>query len=505
MNIIIDDISSTKIKKNHTFIIGAVKNKNNIYSLNLSNSFNTIKKIFNIDMQNCKYEIFVMKFLEYIVIKPLDIKYFKNIVLLCLDNHNTFHHDDYRKIGNTCIEIIKKLQINKASILLDIHDLYKNNDCIQMIAEGLYLGNYVFNKYKTNIITSKLINIEILINKLTTKNKIYFNKGCIIAKNINIAKDLINEPANILTPKYFSTITKKLINKLHIDMESFNIKDLKKMNLNLLTSVGQGSSKLSLPCLIKLQYIPHNIINNKTIKHICLIGKGVTFDSGGLDLKPSPHMLNMKSDMSGAASVLGTMLNVAHIKPNIKVTGYLVCVENSIGPKSYKPGDVIFSKKGISVEVNNTDAEGRLILADILTLAEEEKKYDYILDIATLTGACHVALGSNSAGIFSRSKFLIESLCKYADISGESFWHMPLISKLSEQLKSNIADIKNCGNSYGGAITAGLFLEKFIDNKDKWCHIDIAGAAFSDKKTSYKPIGGIGFGVRTLTEFILNI
>lgn len=236
-----------------------------------------------------------------------------------------------------------------------------------------------------------------------------------------------------------------------------------------------------------------------------LVGKGVTFDTGGLDLKPSNAMGDMKVDMSGAAAALGTMLAIAKLKPHVNVTAYMPCVENGIGAHAYHPGDVIRSRKGISVEINNTDAEGRLILADALDYGQSRDNPDTVIDLATLTGAIIVALGPTMAGLFANNDKLAQQLIACGKKAGEEFWRMPLNEELSANLKSGIADIRQIGDRpQGGSILGALFLKKFVRDNVEWAHLDIAGPATTEKDHPYNPLGGTGFAVRTLVKYLCD-
>ncbi len=496
-----NSISQKNIGNSEAIIIGVFNSgttKKPI--LQMPKSIELVEKALEINLNNNQFKTFSASFLEHLIIRPLKPQNPKAIVLLGLGKSSELKQDKLRRLGCTCFEIGKKLKVNNIATLFELKNLSQTNNHMQMLAECITLGNYAFDKYKSKKRPNYLQSIDILLTKPTLTDMEGIDTGQIIAKNINIARDLINETAENLTPEIFAKQAKNTAKDFCLSVDVFDHKKLKELGLNLMLAVGRGSPKHALARLIRLQYKPKK---SKVKSHICLVGKGVTFDSGGLDLKPSSSMFTMKSDMSGAAAVFGTMLNIAQLKPNIQVTGYLTCAENCIGSRSYHPGDVIVSRKGLSVEIGNTDAEGRLMLADTLAFAESEEKPDLLINIATLTGACKIALGPSTAGVFSSNKFLASQICETAKDAGESFWHMPLTEALCDQLKSDIADIKNCGERFGGAITAGLFLQKFVEQKEKWCHIDIAGAAFSSKKDSYKPKGGIGFGVRTLTDFIL--
>jgi leucyl aminopeptidase len=262
--------------------------------------------------------------------------------------------------------------------------------------------------------------------------------------------------------------------------------------------VAKAAAPYTPPRVVRLEYRPRG----KAKKHIVLVGKGLTFDTGGLDIKPPDGMLDMKVDMSGAAAVLGAMVALGRIRPDVAVTGYLGCVENGIGGNAYHPGDILTSRKGLTVEINNTDAEGRLVLGDCIDLAITEQKPDLLIDLATLTGACMIALGPNTAGVFTDDDALAEDIKTIGRRNGEDFWRLPLNDDLFGQLKSPIADMKNTGSRHGGAITAALFLKQFVDGRTAWAHIDIAGPAATDKDGDYTPRGGVGFGVRTLVGLI---
>ena len=237
-------------------------------------------------------------------------------------------------------------------------------------------------------------------------------------------------------------------------------------------------------------------------KKIAIIGKGITFDSGGLDIKPASSMLTMKDDMSGAACVLGIMSVLREFRPQVEVHGIIAACENMPGGNAYKPGDILTAMNGKTIEVDNTDAEGRLTLADAICYASE-LDVDEIIDIATLTGACMVALGSNAAGVMGNDEALVKNLINTAAKNGERFWELPMWDEYFDSLKSDIADMKNTGSRWGGASTAGKFLEKFVKNA-KWAHIDIAGVAFLEKPQKELIKGATGAGVRTLLNYILE-
>jgi len=264
-----------------------------------------------------------------------------------------------------------------------------------------------------------------------------------------------------------------------------------------LLAVNRGS--LEEPRFIVIHYRPAR----KAKKKIALIGKGITFDSGGLSLKPAKSMETMKLDMSGGAAVIGAMSRLPHLGFDVEVTGYIPTTDNLPGGNAQKPGDVIRYLNGKTIEVLNTDAEGRLILADALALAARQRP-DYMINLATLTGACVVALGAQVGGIFSNHQPLADQLMRCARETGEKLWQLPLVKEYREQLKSSVADMKNIGGAHGGAITAALILQEFVA-EIPWAHLDIAGPAFTEGDTAICPKGGTGFGVRTLLKFLSTL
>ena len=323
-------------------------------------------------------------------------------------------------------------------------------------------------------------------------------RGQAIAEGVALARDLVNECPSALTPAQFATEARKVGRQSNLTVSVLDEKGLAKERMGMMLAVARAATPYTPPRLVKLSYTP----KKKAKKHVCLVGKGLTFDSGGLDIKPAAGMLDMKVDMSGAAAVLGAMSAIGKLRPDVKVTAYLGCVENGIGGNAYHPGDVLTSRKGLTVEVNNTDAEGRLVLADCIDYALSKDKPDVLIDLATLTGACMVALGPTTAGLFTDDDDLAADLRNAGIRAGEDFWRLPLNDDLMGQLKSQIADCRNTGERMGGAITAALFLKQFVDDRATWAHLDIAGPATSDKEEGYKARGGAGFGVRTLVGFI---
>ena len=368
------------------------------------------------------------------------------------------------------------------------------------VLEGLLLSSYVFRKYKSDDDKTTAVETMLFAGPGLKKNAA-LNRALdtvqYTAPGVFLARDLVNEPPSVATPTYLANQAKRLSNGNGLRTEVWGVNKIKAAKMNGLLAVSRGGPEE--PRFIKLRYAP----TGRPKKKIALIGKGLTFDSGGLSLKPAKSMQTMKIDMSGAAAVLGTMYAVSQIKPRVQVTGYVPSSENMPSGTAQKPGDVIRYRNGKTVEVLNTDAEGRLILADALIAAREDKP-DVIIDLATLTGACMVALGSQVAGLFSNDEKLTDDLMASGRKAGERLWPMPLVEEYKTDIKSNIADIKNIGGGYGGAITAALFLQEFVADTP-WAHLDIAGPAFSERALPYAPRGGTGFGVRTLINYVLSL
>lgn len=365
----------------------------------------------------------------------------------------------------------------------------------QSVVEGAILGTYQFNYYKTDQSNTDIIEDFIILQNEVENNTIItqgIQRGKIIAESVNQARDLVNHPAIYMTPTKMATHAQLIAEQNNFEIQILDSVAMEKESMHALLSVSKGSSQP--PKMIVLKYIgdPNN-------QHLtAFIGKGVTFDSGGISIKPSLNMGEMKSDMAGGATVLGTMLGIGKLKPKVNILGIIPCTENMPSGNAYKPGDVISSMSGKTIEIITTDAEGRLILADAITYAQQLGATQ-IIDVATLTGACVVALGTITSGIVSNNKDLCSQVLAAAAHAGEKMWELPNFAEYKEQIKSDIADLKNSGGRMAGAITAGLFIAQFV-NEIPWVHIDIAGTADSDKNSGYLVKGGTGVGVRTLIQ-----
>jgi len=369
----------------------------------------------------------------------------------------------------------------------------------QAIAEGSLLGLYRFRKYMTKEAEDK--DVEELLIVERDENKLMAlqhgsDKGSIVAEAVMSARDLVNEPANNMTPTDLARVAKNLAKKHGLSVTVLGHEEMEKEGMGALLGVARGSCQS--PRLIVLSYKG----NNGASEIFGLVGKGITFDSGGISIKPSEGMADMKGDMAGAATVMMAVSAIAKLKLKINVTAVIPATENLPSGNATKPGDVLKAVNGKTIEVVNTDAEGRLILADALAYAVK-MGLSPMVDVATLTGACHIALGSLCSGLFGNNQGLLDKLTKAGADAGERLWQMPMYDEYKELNKSDIADIKNSGGRWGGAITAAQFLAEFVGDTP-WAHIDIAGTSDTDKEKGYLVKGATGIGVRALVNLAID-
>ncbi|MEX0757188.1 MAG: leucyl aminopeptidase [Acidimicrobiia bacterium] len=358
------------------------------------------------------------------------------------------------------------------------------------VLEGIALADYVFETYKSKSDSRSELNVELVGGPKELPSEVESSK--VIAEAVGFARDLVNEPPKGKAPLDLARRITSWASRAEISFEVWSGDDLVEREMAGLLAVGGGSDRG--PAMVKLEYTP-----SRPKAHLVLVGKGIVFDSGGLNIKSSDFMASMKSDMAGAAAVAAAVEAIARLKLRTKVTAYLPLAENLVGGGAQRPSDVITYRNGTTVEVGNTDAEGRLVMADALCLATELDA-DLIVDVATLTGATKVALGPKIAGIYARDPELAHRLQHAADSAGERAWTLPMPTDYRKWNESNVADVKNTfGIKYGGGIGAALFLEEFVAD-EPWVHIDIAGPAFVDDTEHYILKGGTGYGVRTLIE-----
>jgi leucyl aminopeptidase len=370
----------------------------------------------------------------------------------------------------------------------------------QAVTEGALLGLYTFTRHLSKKAEQGEVERLAIIDS-NAKNKSAIeqgvNTGKILAEAANLARDMVNEPANYMTPTIMAAEAKKIANKYDLAVEVFEREQIQKLGMGAFLGVAQGSAQP--PKFIVLNYKGRNA---KTID-IALVGKGLTFDSGGISLKPSADMGDMKSDMSGGASVIAAISAIAQFKPKVNVMAIVAATENMPSGTAVKPADILTAMNGKTIEVENTDAEGRLTLADALGYANKQgaKK---IIDIATLTGACVVALGDITTGAFTNNQALVDKVIAAANSAGDKMWQLPMFDEYKEQNKSDVADLKNTGGRKAGAITAALFVGEFAE-KTPWVHLDIAGTALLDKPKGYYVKGATGVPTRTLVNLVLSL
>ena len=401
------------------------------------------------------------------------------ILIIGFCKKEEFDHNKMREAVAKSIKKLQQIKAKKAAFDFDV-----NVDYGKSAAIGAMIADYAYDKYKSE----KAHHLDEITFARFSENDL--NEGIIFGEAMKFTRDLANTPAQIATPTKLSEIAKELEG---IETKVFDKEEIARMGMGAYLAVGQGS--VQPPKFIHMKYTGKNVK-----KKIALIGKGICFDSGGLDIKPASSMLTMKDDMSGAACILGVMRALSKLKPDMEVHGIIAACENMPSGSSYKPGDILTAKNGKTIEIDNTDAEGRLTLADALCYACE-LGVDEVIDIATLTGACMVALGTVASGIMGNDEEMINRVIETAKESGETFWQLPMFKEYFDSLRSDIADMKNTGSRNGGASAAGLFLQQFVKDT-KWCHIDIAGTAYIEKPQKEFIAGATGAGVRTLLNYV---
>jgi len=405
-----------------------------------------------------------------------------------------------QEIGGGLFSYIKKFKdIQKVEFYVDSLDFDKEKTA-KFFSEfifGFNLKSYTFNKYKT-LDKNKIKKIDFKIitshkQKIEAHHKYYDA----IKEGVFLTRDLVSEPPNVLSPKAYVSEIKKL-SKLGLKIKAYDEKELKKLGLNALLGVGQGS--VNETYLVTIEW---NGYKKSKQNPIAFVGKGVCFDTGGISLKPAKFMEEMKYDMAGSAVVVGLLKSFALRKAKINAVGVVGLVENMPGSNAQRPGDIVKSYSGKTIEVLNTDAEGRLVLADALSFTEKKYKPKFIIDLATLTGAIIISLGEEYAGLFSNNDELSKKIFKASENVNEKVWRLPLHKNYDKLMDSKIADVQNINYAGGaGSITAAQFLQRFISNKTPWAHLDIAGMAFSKKAANLNPGGATGFGVRLLNNLV---
>ncbi|MBE0430336.1 MAG: leucyl aminopeptidase [Dehalococcoidia bacterium] len=421
------------------------------------------------------------------------------VAIAGLGKPEAFDADRIRGVSAEFCRALRKLNCRRIATILHGAGTggIEPESCAQAITEGALLGLYAFTKYKKpeheDIAEILLVARE---EGLVPLLDAAIDRGRVAAEATNLARDMVNEPANYMTPGRMAETAEALAAEHGLQCKVLDREDMEAMGMGALSGVARGSNQP--PKLITLSYKTDASSNSG----LGFLGKGITFDSGGISIKPSDGMGEMKSDMAGAAAVIAALVAIARLKPQINVTAVTPVAENLPSGSALRPGDVLRAMNGKTIEVISTDAEGRLILADALCYARK-LGLSPLVDVATLTGACRIALGTRYAGLFANDQDLASRILNAAQRTGEGIWRMPLPDEYREQIKSDIADIKNTGERPGAAITAALFLSEFVEDTP-WAHMDIAGPAYGNKESGYLLKGATGFGVRTLLELALQ-
>jgi leucyl aminopeptidase len=424
------------------------------------------------------------------------------ILVVGLGRRPEFQLPDSRRYGASVVLSAIKAGARLVAIALPPVDGAAHERAVQFVAEGALLGRYRFDRYRSRESEDnrdKLERVHILVPAdLTNPSHLAVGRAELVAQAVATARDLVNEPAVRLPPRELAEFAQTLARDRGLEIKILGPKECEKQRLRLFLAVAQGSTEE--PRFIHLTYRPKG--NEKPKRRVVLVGKGITFDSGGLSLKPSASMVDMKTDMAGAAVALTVIGALPALALNSEVHVIIAAAENMISGSAYKIGDIFTGLGGKSVEIVNTDAEGRLTLADALAYAVKLAP-DEIIDVATLTGACVVALGPHIAGLMGNDRAFVERFLAAARKVGEDFWPLPLPERLKDQLKSPVADLKNSGERWGAALVAGLFLQEFV-GQTPWIHLDVAGPASVEKEWGHIRKGGTGFGVAALLEYLCS-
>lgn len=424
----------------------------------------------------------------------------KCIILLGVGEVEKFNSLASIKLGGKIIAGLKCHKLEDASVTLENRLVRKDEALIYAnIAYGAHLRKYGFDKYKSAEKLKDKVHIkqlEFITESHKEAQSLYLEEINPVAESIDFSRDLISEPPNVIFPESFAKRVQQEFKSFKIRVEVLSVKQMQDLGMNALLGVGQGSSKESK--LLVMYYEG----GKKNDAPLAFVGKGVTFDTGGISIKPSERMEDMKYDMSGAAIVTGLIRALAARKAKVNVVAIAGLVENMPDGNAQRPADVVKSMSGQTIEILNTDAEGRLVLADALWYCQDRFKPKLMIDLATLTGAMIIALGSHHAGVFSNDEELEKALVKAGKTTDEKLWPMPLSDDYDKMVDSVIADVRNTGNGRGaGSITAAQFLKRFVNNVP-WAHLDIAGVSWAEKDADFHPTGATGFGVRLLNEFV---
>lgn len=437
---------------------------------------------------------FKAKLNQSLVLYTADCKTAKRYIAIGLGESKKFTPDYLRQVSATAAQRVLALKIDSFAIEYMGESLL-NADDAQALSEGIAMGSYRFLNYKKADEEYAGIKDVIVLSNSDIADALAY--GMEVAAGVAVARDLGNHPSNVATPTYLADTAEAIGKKGGMKITIYDRDDFETLGFGGIQGVAQGSDVP--PKFIIMEYM----CGDKNAKTLGLVGKGLTFDSGGISIKPSAGMDEMKFDMLGGAAVLGIMSVVAETKPNLNIIAVVPSTENMNGGEAYKPGDILTAYNGKTIEILNTDAEGRLILADGLSYITDKYKLDGLVDFATLTGAVVVALGHRYSGIMTNDQSFADQVIAVGEKSQDRVWQMPLDDEYAEDIKSKIADVKNTGNAReAGTIAAGAFLREFVKEGTPWCHVDIAGSGWIKKGRPYHPEGPTGAGVRLIMELI---
>ena len=418
----------------------------------------------------------------------------KRALLLGMGDKKNLDPEKTRNLTGKVVNKAKELGISEF-VLIPFKNMDKEH--LSAMVEGIKLSDYSFNNYKRDEDRNNLNQVRILIRNDMKNSQKIIQHSVVVSDAVIFTRDISNLPPNDCSPKDLATLSKKLSENQKVKVRVIEKEEMKSYGFEGILAVGKGSA--SSPKLIVLEYS-----GSTKNRPIVIVGKAVTFDTGGISIKPSEKMEEMKFDKCGGCNVLGIMKAVSDLGLDTNVIGIIPAVENMPSGTSYRPGDIIKMYNGKTVEVLNTDAEGRIILGDALSFAVKTFAPKAIIDMATLTGAAIIALGTNVAALVGNDDDLVTKILEYSNLTGEKIWQLPLFEEYKEQLKSSNADMKNIGGRSAGAITAAAFLSNFVEDTP-WVHLDIAGTAWTQegtKEKSYNPKGATGFGIRTIVKYI---
>ena len=421
----------------------------------------------------------------------------ERLLLVGLGKKGSLDNELLRRAAGNAVQALRSARV--AAFATALHLAGGLEAALEAVCEGTLLGSYTFDMYKTKDRDDRFVfeGMTLLLPKGLSKKEAaaQVERTATLCQGVSLARDLVSHPGNVATTGYLAEAARKLAVRHNLACEILEMDELERMGMNALVAVGKGS--VEPPRLIVLEY--RGAGENE--RPVVLVGKGITFDSGGISIKPGAGMEEMKTDMAGGAAVLGAMEAAAGLKLPVNLIVIVPTAENMPDGKAYKPGDVVTSLSGTTIEITNTDAEGRLVLCDALHYAQKKYKPTAMIDLATLTGACVVALGHEASGMMGNDQRLLNALKKAGESCGERVWELPLWDSYGEAMKSDIADLKNAGSRDGGSITAGWFLKQFVGTT-RWAHLDIAGTAWGDKSRPCAPKGASGVGVRLLVEYL---